>query len=113
MHHVNGAYTTYFNVKRARNGHLFQVRYEVILVEKDEYTKELSRYIHLNPVRAKIVETPEQYEWTSYHFYIGKKKTPPWLQCQFILDYFGRPNQAAQKGYVQPSGIGSASAILP
>lgn len=58
MHHVNGAYTTYFNVKRARGGHLFQGRYKAILVEKDEYAKELSRYVHLNPVRAEIVETP-------------------------------------------------------
>ena len=73
MHHVNGAYTTYFNVKRARNGHLFQGRYKAILVEKDEYAKELSRYIHLNPVRAKMVQTPEQYEWTSYKFYIGNE----------------------------------------
>lgn len=57
MRHINGAYTTYFNVKRARSGHLFQGRYRAILVEKDAYAKELSRYIHLNPVRAKIVET--------------------------------------------------------
>jgi hypothetical protein len=42
------------------------VRLKAILVEKDEYAKELSRYIHLNPVRAKMVEQPEQYEWTSY-----------------------------------------------
>lgn len=56
MRHINGAYTTYFNVKRARSGHLFQGRYKAILVERDEYAKELSRYIHLNPVRAKLVE---------------------------------------------------------
>ena len=55
MRHVNGAYTTYFNVKRGRSGHLFQGRYKAILVDIDEYAKELSRYIHLNPVRAKIV----------------------------------------------------------
>jgi len=99
MHHINGAYTTYFNVKRARNGHLFQGRYKAIVVEKDEYAKELSRYIHLNPVRAKMVLTPEQYAWTSYRFYIGKEKVPPWLQRKFILGYFGRSIRAAQKGY--------------
>ena len=99
MHHVNGAYTTYFNVKRARSGHLFQGRYKAIVVEKDEYAKELSRYIHLNPVRAKMVQTPEEYAWTSYNFYIGKDKAPPWLQRQFILDYFGRSIKVAQKGY--------------
>lgn len=101
MHHVNGAYTTYFNAKRARSGHLFQGRFKAILVEKDAYAKELSRYIHLNPVRAKMVKTPEQYQWSSYPFYIGKNVAPQWLQCQFILDCFGRPITAAQKAYMK------------
>ena len=82
-------------------GHLFQGRYKAIVVEKDEYAKELSRYIHLNPVRAKMVQKPEQYTWTSYRCYVGKEKAPPWLQCQFILNYFGRLIGAAQKGYQQ------------
>jgi REP element-mobilizing transposase RayT len=99
MRHINGAYTTYFNVKRARAGHLFQGRYKGILVEMDEYAKELSRYIHLNPVRAKLVQTPEKYEWSSYHFYIGEKKAPGWLHRDFILGYFGNKVSVAQLGY--------------
>ena len=99
MRHINGAYTTYFNVKRARSGHLFQGRYKAILVEKDEYAKELSRYIHLNPVRAKKVETPEDFQWSSYGFYIGKKTSPDWLHRDFILGYFGKKKSAAQSGY--------------
>ena len=74
MRHINGAYTNYFNVKRRRSGHLFQGRYKAILVEMDEYAKELSRYLHLNPVRAKMVQTPETYEWSSYRYYIGQQK---------------------------------------
>jgi len=101
MHHINGAYTTYVNVKRARSGHLFQGRYKAILVEKDEYAKELSCYIHLNPVRAKMVETPEQYEWSSYLCYVGKKKAPEWLQRLLILGYFGKRVSVAQKKYKQ------------
>ena len=62
MRHVNGAYTTYFNVKHSRSGHLFQGRYKAILVDADAYAKELSRYIHLNPVRAKMTEKPEEYK---------------------------------------------------
>jgi REP element-mobilizing transposase RayT len=89
MRHINGAYTTYFNVKRARSGHLLQGRYKAILVDIDEYAKELSRYIHLNPVRAKMVKTPEEYEWSSYQFYIGVKRPPEWLHRDFILGYFG------------------------
>jgi hypothetical protein len=48
---------------------LFQGRYKAILVDIDEYAKELSQYIHLNPVRAKMVKTPEEYEWSSYQRY--------------------------------------------
>jgi hypothetical protein len=76
MHYVNGAYTTYFNIKWARSGHLFQGRFKAILVEKDEYAKELSRCIHLNPVRAKMVQAPEQYAWTSYPILYWKRKIP-------------------------------------
>lgn len=99
MRHINGAYTTYFNVKRARSGHLFQGRYKAILVDIDEYAKELSRYIHLNPVRAKMVETPEMHDWSSYKFYIGKEKSVEWLYRDLILGYFGKKVSAAQKGY--------------
>jgi REP element-mobilizing transposase RayT len=99
MRHINGAYTTYFNVKRDRSGHLFQGRYKAILVDIDEYAKELSRYIHLNPVRAKIVETPEEYDWSSYKFYIGEQRAAEWLYRDFILGYFGKRVLTAQKGY--------------
>ena len=99
MRHINGAYTTYFNVKRQRTGHLFQGRYKAILVDMDEYARELSRYIHLNPVRAKMVEMPEGYAWSSYPAYIGMKKPPDWLRRDFILGYFGRKEAAAQKEY--------------
>lgn len=99
MHHINGAYTTYFNVKRGRSGHLLQGRYRSILVDKDEYAKELSRYIHLNPVRANMVSVPEDYEWSSYNQYIGKNKPEGWLARDFILGYFGGKYSTAQKGY--------------
>jgi len=89
MRHINGAYTTYFNIKHKRAGHLLQGRFKAILVDKDAYAKELSRYIHLNPVRAKIVDAPEKYEWSSYQYYIGLKKSPAWLKKDFILGYFG------------------------
>ena len=99
MAHINGAYTAYFNRKRDRAGHLFQGRYKAIVVEADEYAKELSRYIHLNPVRAKIVELPEGYEWSSYIYYIGRKKKPEWLNTDFILGYFGRKVKESQRNY--------------
>jgi REP element-mobilizing transposase RayT len=99
MRHINGAYTTYFNVKRNRAGHLFQGRYKAILVNADEYAKELSRYIHLNPVRAKMVEKSEDYKWSSFQDYIGDRKPPEWLHRDFILKYFGKKISTAEKGY--------------
>lgn len=90
MQHINGAYTNYFNVKRKRNGHLFQGRYKAIVIEADEYAQQLSRYIHLNPVRANMVAKPEEYRWSSYLDYIGERKSPEWLETSFVLDYYGK-----------------------
>lgn len=99
MRHINGAYTTYFNTKRQRAGHLFQGRYKAILVDADEYAEELSRYIHLNPVRAGVVTKPEEYDRSSYQCYIGKKKIPSWLKVDFILGFFGATTKTAQEKY--------------
>jgi REP element-mobilizing transposase RayT len=99
MQHINSAYTTYFNIKRKRAGHLFQGRYKAILVEADEYATELSRYIHLNPVRAGIVSNPEDYPWSSYRSYIGEGNVTEWLKREFILGYFGKRTADAMKKY--------------
>jgi REP element-mobilizing transposase RayT len=99
MQHINGAYTSYFNTKRKRSGHLFQGRYKAILVDVDEYAKELSRYMHLNPVRAGIVRMPEEYEWSSYRYYAIHREAPSWLQRDFILSYFSTKRTTAMKRY--------------
>jgi putative transposase len=104
LHHINGAYTTYFNVKRQRAGHLSQGRYRAILVEKDAYCQELSRYIHLNPLRAGMVKDLGRYPWSSYPYYIGLKEKPSWLETGDILGYFGEEGlrtQGKYRGYVQ------------
>lgn len=73
MQNVNSAYTTYYNIKRHKHGHVFQGRYKSILVDKDSYLLELTRYIHLNPVRAGMVKKPEEYKWSSYGGYLSKE----------------------------------------
>jgi putative transposase len=73
MQYINTSYTIYYNIKRNKCGHLFQGRYKSIIVEADAYFKELTRYIHLNPVRAKMVDSPEKYKWSSYRSYIEKE----------------------------------------
>ena len=73
MHYINGSYTNYVNRRRGRSGHLFQGRYKAIVIDKDSYLLELSRYLHLNPVRANIVAKPEDYPYSSYRSYCFKE----------------------------------------
>jgi putative transposase len=99
MRHINGGYTTYFNKRHDRAGHLLQGRYKAILVEADPYAGELSRYIHLNPVRAGIAGRPEGYPWSSYAAYIGKTVPPNWLTIDWLLRYFGKKKGEARRAY--------------
>ena len=69
------------------------------MVDADEYLKQLSRYIHLNPVRAGIVNQPVDYPWSSYPIYAGKVTTPEWVETEWLLSQFGRTRQLAIKNY--------------
>ena len=73
MHYIKGSYTTYYNIRHRRTGHLFQGRFKSIVVDKDAYFLELTRYIHLNSVYAGIVPDPGAYRWSSYQGYLGRK----------------------------------------
>lgn len=99
MHGLNGGYTGYFNRKYGRSGHLFQGRYKGIMVDKDSYLTALSRYVHLNPVRARVVERPEQYRWSSYSGYIGRGKEYEWVEYAWILSQFGSRRLRARRKY--------------
>jgi REP element-mobilizing transposase RayT len=98
MHYIISSYTMYINKKRKRSGHLFQGRFKSIVVEKDSYLVELSRYIHLNPVRTKMAERPEDYLWSSYPFYITKKKSDL-LTTDLILSLHSKNPKVAKKRY--------------
>lgn len=90
MHHLNASYSNWFCHKYQVVGSVFQGRYKAILVEKDEYLKVLSAYIHLNPVRAKIVTRPELYRFSSMPYYSGKVKPPEFLRTQDLQALFSR-----------------------
>ena len=96
---INVSYAAYFNRKRRRSGHLIQGRFKSILVDADEYLKPLSRYIHLNPLRAKIVNVLSEYRWSSYPAFIGKIKSPDWLETDWLLSIFGKKRKSASKSY--------------
>ena len=99
LHHLNTSYTNYFNVKMERVGHLFQGRYRAILFEKDTYALELSRYIHLNPVRAHLVKDPSLYPWSSYLAYVEGEGRWGWLERKFILGQFSSNERKARRRY--------------
>ncbi len=96
---LNGSYATYTNTKRQKWGHLFQGRFKSILVQADEYLKHLSRYIHLNPVRAKLSAHPSEYPWSSYSAYIGKTQPPEWLETKWLLSCFGKSQKESRDNY--------------
>lgn len=81
-------YTKYFNRKYDLIGHLFQGRFSAELIDNNAYIVEASKYIHLNPVKAKIVSAPEDYKWSSYGVYINAKKNTA-VNTEKILSCFG------------------------
>jgi REP element-mobilizing transposase RayT len=76
MRQLNGVYTQRFNQTHQRVGHVFQGRYKAILVQKEAYLLELARYVVLNPVRARMVRTPEEWPWSSYRAATGTVPGP-------------------------------------
>lgn len=100
MQNINTSYTVYINKRHKRFGHLFQGRFKGIIVDKETYLIVLSRYIHLNPVRARMVESPEDYRWTSYREYIGAcKGKESMVDIAETLSYFSKTKYAAMKAY--------------
>jgi putative transposase len=98
---INVGYVAYFNRKRRRSGHLFQGRFKAVVVDADEYLKSLSRYIHLNPVRARMIEHCKDYPWSSYPVFGGYKKAPEWLETDWLLSLFGQNRKKAMERYRQ------------
>jgi len=98
MHFINSSYTGYFNRRYHRVGHLFQGRYKSILVDKESYLLELSRYIHLNPVRAGIVKYSWEYPWSSCQTYLGKRNEK-WVCQDWILRQFSASKEEARQAY--------------
>jgi REP element-mobilizing transposase RayT len=91
IRHLNSTYTQRFNKIEGRDGSLFRGRYKSIVVSGFKYLLDVSRYIHLNPVKANIVKKPEGYYWSSYKNYITQNNNK-WLYTEKLLSYFKKPN---------------------
>jgi REP element-mobilizing transposase RayT len=79
MRRLMTGYAVTFNIRHRRSGHLFQNRYKSVVCEEDTYLLELTRYIHLNPLRARLVEdlkSLDKYPWTGHSAILGRRKNP-------------------------------------
>jgi putative transposase len=98
MHRLLGGYSKYYNRKYGRVGHLFQSRYKGILCQSDQYLAELVRYIHLNPVRAKMVRKPAAYRFSSHCAYLGLDE-PLLVDIEPVLRHFGATKKLARERF--------------
>jgi putative transposase len=99
MRYLNGVYSQYLNRKYKRVGHVFQGRFKGLLVEKGSYLLELSRYVVLNPVRAKMVSGAGDWPWSSYRATVGITPPNDWLTVDWILRGFGENRLDATRAY--------------
>jgi putative transposase len=99
MRQLNGVYTQRFNRRHGRVGHVFQGRYKAIIVRKESYLLELARYVVLNPVRAGMVRTPDQWPWSSYRATARLCEAPQWLTIDWLLSTFSEQRSKAIRCY--------------
>ena len=89
MQFLNSSYAHWFNIRHIRKGHLFQDRYKSHLVLNSLYLYSVASYISLNPVEAGLVDSPEDYPWSSFQYFLftqnQNKSVPSWLNIQELL----------------------------
>lgn len=86
---INKRYANYYNTKYRLTGHVFEKRFYDKIIEDKEGMLEVSRYIHLNPVEAKMVKQPGHYPWSSYNYYKRENLTVPYfININSLLDYY-------------------------
>lgn len=115
MRRLLSGYAVYYNRRHERHGHLFQNRYKSIVCDEDAYFKELLRYVHLNPLRAGLVDTLsklEQYRWCG-HGVILNRFRHRWQDRDYVLRWFGEREGEAKKAYREYVKAGIALGSRP
>lgn len=112
MHYLNAVYTQKYNRKYKCGGHVFQGRYKAILIDRNNYLLEASRYIHLNPVRAGLVKVPEKHLWTSHRLYLGLARPPAWVYVDEILSFFGKDKHSSRRAFDRFVGQGVSDHVM-
>ncbi|MBZ5538198.1 MAG: transposase [Acidobacteriia bacterium] len=128
MQWFNSGYSSWFNRRHRRPGHLLQGRYKAIVVQPEQWGLELSRYVHLNPIRVERFELDKRrqrqnradvgselqverwkdrieylrnYRWSSYRAYVGLDSSPSWLNCAEVLSWMRAPEGKQRRAYQQ------------
>ncbi len=102
MSFINKRYANYYNTKYRITGHVFEKRFYDSVIEDKEGILEVSRYIHLNPVVAKMVKKPENYPWSSYYlFKYPHSVQPVFMNIDSILDYYTGTIEQKKEKYCQ------------
>jgi len=99
MHYTGSVFAGHMRRKRGWIGHVFAGRFKSLCVRKEHYLAGLSRYIHLNPYRAGMVEKAEEYPWSSYPSYLRMEDAPSWLNTDWILQRYGPRRAEASSRY--------------
>lgn len=94
MRRLNSQYAQWWNRRHSRVGHVFQGRFKDQIVQGGDYLLTLSRYIAMNPVRAHLVDRPEDWPWSSYGALIGLSRAPSFLNVEAMLRLFGNGDAA-------------------
>jgi putative transposase len=98
MRQIAAEYARAAQIKLETTGHFFERRYHARLVDTDSYLLEVIRYIHLNPVEARVTVDPDAYSWSSHHNYRGRR-TDPWVTTDFALKMFAATRARAVEAY--------------
>ncbi|MEH6814753.1 MAG: transposase [Motiliproteus sp.] len=101
MRQLNGVYTQRFNRRHNMTGHLYQGRYKAILVQKETYLLELTRYVVLNPLRAGMIKNLDDWPWSSYPAMIGDAGVHAWQDVDWLLGQFSCQRKTAIKAFIR------------
>ena len=112
MRHVNGVYTQRYNRKYKRDGTLFRGRYKALLVQAEEYLTQTVKYVHYNPLKAKIVNDLNNYKWSSHPSYLKGKSDSEWLDINNLLAYFSSRKKEAIIMYKEFMDIGLDDEVM-
>ncbi|HEX6464410.1 MAG TPA: hypothetical protein VFZ98_08155, partial [Vicinamibacterales bacterium] len=92
MRRLNSEYAMWWNARHGRVGHVFQGRFKDQIVQQEGYLRSLIRYIAMNPVRARLVPTPELWPWSAFRCTAGLSPNPGFISSEVVLRHFGDDN---------------------